>query len=825
MNGLLHDVRYALRQLRRSPGFTAVAVLTLALGIGANTAVFSVMNAVLLRTLPVRDPQRLYYVKIASGSQPRGAINTGNSDNSFSEPVFEALRQRTDVLEDLIAYVPLSIGKVAVRYGDVPEEAEGDEVSANFFSGLGAQIARGRGFSLPDEKDHAQVAVISYDYWTRRFARDPAVLGETFFVKNVAFTIIGIAARGFRGLEPAISTDFWIPLQTRPELNAWGFSASDISVYGTPKWWCLPLMARLRAHSTPMQAQNALQSTFGEAAKTGIGAIDPKQWKPLLRFDPAKGIQGYNQQYREPVQILMGLVLLVLLIACTNVALLILARNEAKQREFSLRMAIGAERSHLFRQLLTESSLLVAAGAALGWAFAFFATQALAAWSGIETGLDPDVNVLLFTLAISVISALAFGLAPLWIVLRVPVSGVLRATATNITQGQHRSLGGRALMASQVAICLLLLVASGLLLHTLRKYETQDLGMQVDGLLVFGITPQHAQSAPETLAFYHSLLDRVREMPGVETATLMDNRIGSGWSDNNDDDDLDGTKLNEKFSFDTLVRSNHVGPNYFHVLGVPILAGRDISDSDTPASLPVVVVNETFVKRFLPNTNPLGHRFHNNRTIVGIAKDSKYRAVDEKPLPMAYYPIFQDLSAGSTLHVEVRVKGEPLNLLPTLRSVVHDLDPGVPLEKPTTQRMQFEESYSEPKLFARLGGFFGGLAALLVATGLYGTLSYRTNRRTSEIGTRMALGAQRGQVLWMVMQESLLISCLGVAAGLPLAYVCTRFLNSMLFELSPFDPLSFAGAIACVALVGSVAAFLPARRAAKVDPMVALRYE
>ena len=315
MNGLLQDLRYALRQLRRSPGFTAVAVLTLALGIGANTAVFSVMNAVLLRTLPVRDPERLYYVKIASGNQPRGAINTGNSDNSFSEPVFEALRQRTDVLEDLIAYVPLSIGKVAIRYGDVPEEAEGDEVSGNFFSGLGAQIVRGRGFSLPDEKDHSPVVVISYDYWTRRFARNPAVLGETLFVKNVAFTIIGIAARGFRGVEPAISTDFWIPLQTRPELNAWGFSAGDNGVYGTPKWWCLPLMARLPTNSTPMQAQNALQSTFGEAAKTGIGAIDPKQWKPLLNFDPAKGIQGYNQQYREPVQILMGLVLLVLLIA------------------------------------------------------------------------------------------------------------------------------------------------------------------------------------------------------------------------------------------------------------------------------------------------------------------------------------------------------------------------------------------------------------------------------------------------------------------------------------------------------------------------------
>lgn len=825
MESLIQDVRYGCRMLRKSPGFTCVAVITLALGIGANTAVFSVMDAVLLRTLPVRDPQRLYYLQIASGNQPPGASNTGNSDTSFSEPVFEALRQRHDVLDDVITYVPLGIGKVAVRYGDTPEEAEGDEVSGNFFSGLSAGIFRGRGFSLKDEKDHSQVAVISYEYWTRRFARDSAVLGTTLFIKNVPFSVVGIAAPGFRGVEAASSTDFWVPLQSRAELNAWGNPASDGSLFGTPKWWCLPLLVRLKPHVTPAQAQNALQSTFAEAAKAGVGTIDAKQWKPLLNFDPAKGIQGYNQQYREPVRILMGLVFLVLLIACSNVALLIMARNEARQREFSLRMAVGAERGHLFRQLLTESSLLVIAGAGLGWAFALVATDALATWSGIETGLGPDRNVLLFTLSISATSALAFGVAPLWIALRAPISGVLRTMATNITQDRHRALGGRALMASQVAVCLLLLVAAALLLHTLRNYETQDLGMEVDGLLVFGITPQRAHGVQETLAFYRTLLDHIHAVPGVESATLMENRIGSGWSSNNDDDDLDGAKLKERFGSNTLVRSNNVGPDYFHVLGVPILEGRDISEADTPTSLPVVVVNETFVKKFLANTNPLGHKFRDNRTIVGVAKDSKYRAVDERPLPMAYYPSFQNLSAGATMHVEVRITGEPLNLLPTLRRVVHDIDSDVPLGKPMTQRAQFEESYLEPKMFARLGGFFGGLAALLVATGLYGTLSYRTNRRTAEIGTRMALGAQRGQVLWMVMRESLLISCVGTAAGLLLAVICVRFLSSMLYELSAFDPLSFVVATGCVALVAGMAAFLPAWHAAKVDPMVALRYE
>jgi predicted permease len=823
MNGMLQDLRYALRQLRKSPGFATVAILTLALGIGANTAVFSVMDAVLSRMLPVRDPQRLYYLQIATGNQPPGARNTGNSDTSFSEPVFEALRQRNDVLDDVIAHVPLGEPKVSVRYGDMPEEAEGDEVSGNFFSGLSAGIFRGRGFSLDDEKGHSQVAVIGYDYWTRRFARNSAVLGSTIFIKDVPFNIIGIAAPGFRGVEAASSTDFWIPLQNRAELNAWGSPASDDSLYGTPRWWCLPLMVRLKREVTPMQAQKALQSTFGEAAKIGVGAIDAKEWKPFLNFDPAQGIEGYNQ-HGEPVRILMGLVLLVLLIASSNVALLVMARNEVRQREFSLRMAVGAERGHLFRQLLTESSLLVIAGAGLGWGFALLATDALAAWSGIESGLGPNRSVLLFTLAISAISALAFGIAPLSIALRTPVSAVLRATATNFSQDRNRALGGRALMALQVAVCMLLLVAAALLLRTLRNYDAQDLGMRVDGLLVFGITPEHVHTTPETVAFYRTLLDRIRAVPGVESATLMQNRIGSGWSNNNDDD-LDGAKLRDRFGPNALVRSNNVGPGYFHVLGVPILEGRDISDDDTASSLPVVVVNETFVKRFLPNTNPLGHKVRDNRTIIGVAKDSKYRAVDETPVPMAYFPAFQTLDGGETMHVEVRAHGDPLNLLPTLRQVIHEIDPNVPLEKPTTQVAQFEQSYSEPKMFARLGGFFGVLAALLVATGLYGTLSYRTNRRTAEIGTRMALGAQRGQMLWMVMRESLVISCVGTAVGLPLAFVCARFLGSMLYQLSPFDPLSFVLATCCVALVGAAAAFLPAWRAANVDPMVALRYE
>lgn len=825
MTGFAQDLRYALRQLRKSPGFTAVAVITLALGIGANTAVFSVMNAVLLRSLPVRDPQRLYYVQIGNGQdEPPSATNTGNGNTSFSEPVFEALRARKDVFADLTAYVPLGIPKVAVRYGDSPEEAEGEEVSGDFFSGLSAQIVLGRGFTLEDEKQRAPVAVISDSYWNRRFGRSPSVLGSTIFIKSIPFNIVGISTPGFPGVEPGISTDFWVPLQTRPELNAWGQPAAINSLYGTPKWWCLRMMARLRENVTPGQAEAALESTFGGAAKIGLGNIDPKRWKPVLDFDPAKGIQGYNQQYRDQVHVLMVLVLLVLLIACTNVSLLLMARNEARQREFSLKMAIGADGLHVFRQLLTESSLLVAAGAAFGWIFAIFATRALAGWSQIESGLNPDRTVLLFTLATSVVVALAFGLAPLWVALRAPISVVLRATSSGLTPGRRRTIGGRLLMSSQVAICLLLLVAAGLLLRTLRKYQTQNLGMKTEGLLVFGVTPQRAHTAQETFAFYRDLLDRLRALPGVQGVTFMENRPGSGWSDNHSEL-LDGANLEDRFGERGTIRANDVGPDCFHVLGVPILQGRDISEADTPASPPVVVVNETFAKRFLPNTNPLGHKLSRDRTIIGVVKDSKYTGASEEPRPMVYYPALQGLKGGETFHIEVRSNARPVALLPTIARAVSQIDPNVPLEDPVTQQAEFEMSYSQPAMFARLAGFFGALAALLVATGLYGTLAYRTNRRTTEIGMRMALGAQRAQVIWMIMRESLLISAVGVFIGLPLAFACARFVDSMLYEVSDFDAVSFALAVCLISLVGSIAAFVPANRAAKVDPMVALRYE
>jgi predicted permease len=825
MPALFHHVRYAIRQLRKAPAFTLVCVLTLALGIGANTAVFSVMNAVLLRSLPVADPARVVYLRTSSPPQNTGTID---STQTFSYPVYDALRQQHRGLSPVMAYVPLSGSKVAVRYGAEPEQAEGDMVSGTFFSGLGVKLAYGHGFSAQDESNHAPIAVISYNYWTRRFARSRDVLGAAFYVNSVPLTIVGVTAEGFEGVEAGGSTDFWIPLQSRAELNAWGNPTEDGKLYDTnATWWCLRLIGRLAPGVTNAQAVAELQPAFQTAAYVGLGKPQPGDKKPILSLEEARSFPGYEEMYGKPLRILMSMVGLVLLIALSNVVMLLMARNAIRQREFSVRLALGAGRRQLFRQLLTESLLLVSAGALLAWLFANAATRALGAWAQIESSLAPDKTALIFTLSILALATLLFGVVPLRTALSAGPGLALKTSSATANTDAGKSRGSKIIVALQMTLCVVLMVGGGLLVRTLRNLQTTPLGMRIDGLVVFGVKPKD-QSVPEGVAFYQELMNKLRRLPGVESVTIMEERLGS-WSSDNSDMTVDGKLPEVANGASRTVRSNVAGPDFFGTLGVPVLLGRDFADSDNASSPHVGIINEQFAKRFFPHQNPLGHKIGTDNgvyqmTVVGVVKDHKYRSIDEEPIPMAWY-MYAQIPITGQMHVEMRVHGEPLAILPSARKAVQQMDPNLPLIQPMTQRAQFDMTISRQLLFARLAGFFGFLAVVLVATGVYGTLAYRVSNRTIEIGVRIAVGAQRSQVVWMVLRESLILTVTGVAIGIPLSLLLGRALTSALYGVKPYDAVSYFVAALGIALVAIAASVIPARRAASVDPLTALRSE
>ncbi len=819
------DFRYAMRQLRKTPGFTLVCVLTLALGIGANTAVFSVMNAVLLRSLPIADPSRVVYLRPSNPPRNTGTIAT---NETVSYPVYDALHRESKTISPVIAYVPLSTSKVAVRYGAQPEEAEGEMVSGTFFSGLGVRLTRGHGFTEQDEASHAPILVLSYNYWTGHFGRDPEVLGKPFYVNGVAFTIVGVAAEGFEGVEMGGNTDFWIPLQSRPELNAYGNPLENGHTYLTnPTWWCMRLIGRLAPGVTRTQATQQLQPVFQNAAYIGVGNPQPGEQKPVLSLVEAKNFPGYDDEFGKPLRMLMLMVGLVLLIALSNVAMLLMARNATRLREFSVRLALGATRGNLFSQLLTESLLLVTAGGILAWLFATSATRALGTWAGIESSLAPDTTVLFFTLSILVLAALLFGLAPLRIALSAGAALALKTSSATSNTDAGKSRTGKVVVALQMTLCVVLLVGGGLLVRTLQNLQSTPLGMKVDGLVVFGVKP-NTRTLTETNAFYRQLMTKLRALPGVEGVTIMAERLGSWWSDNSDMK-VDGELPEVANGESRTVRSNVAGPDFFRTLGIPVIMGRDFNSSDTETSPHVGIINEEFAKRFFPNQNPIGHHIGPTgidwqMTVVGVVKDHKYRSINEEPIPMAWY-MYAQIPVFGQMNVELRVRGNPLAILPSAGKVVRQMDPNLPLIQPITQRAQFDTTISRQLLFARLAGFFALLAVVLVATGLYGTLAYRVNNRTVEIGVRIAVGAQRSQVVWWVLRDSLILTAVGAVAGLPLSLLVGKALTSVLYGVAPFDVPSYFFAATVVSLVAMAASAIPAHRAASVDPLTALRSE
>jgi predicted permease len=621
--------------------------------------------------------------------------------------------------------------------------------------------------------------------------------------------------------------DFWVPLQSSPELTPWGVP-SDLTLYGSPHWLCLLMVGRLRPGISPQRATAELAPLFRRTLAQA-SPVAPKEPMPQLFFSDVRGIGELRADYEYPLRFLMAMVGLVLLIAAGNVAMLLVVRNAAREREFALRRALGASTGALFAQLILESLILVMAGAALGWVFATSATQALTTWSGLDLAIPPDRQVLLFTLVISAAVAIVFGLVPMRIASGTPLASTLKSSAATSHADRHRFGRRKLVLASQISLCSVLLFAGALLYGTLRNLESRDLGMRTAGLLVFGISPQsNIRTDNEAILFHRKLLERLRALPGVDSATISAVRVGDRAS-NNDGALVDGRNPLPAKPY-APVRLNLVGSAFLHTLGIPIHLGRDVEEADLTDTRRVAIINQTFADRYLPHTNPLGHRVsyfnHANTgyTIVGVASNSRYTSVKETDRAIAYFP-FTQVPGVSNMTYELHTSGNPKMLLPEVTRVVHEIDPNLPLERPTMQRAQFDQSLSQERLIANLSVFFGVLAAFLVAVGLYGTISYTISRRTMEIGLRMALGAQRKEILGMVLRETGLVAVLGLGLGVPLAFVVARSLRSMLFGLSPADPIAFSVALAVVLSVLIMAALFPARRAVSIDPMRALHME
>lgn len=819
---MLNDLRYSIRQLAKAPGFTIVAVVTIALGIGANTAVFSIMNAVLLRLLPVPNPQELVLFHLQN--QPQSMSQSGYSDQSLSLPVFEAMRRRHDIFTEVVAFAPLSFGKVPVRFGSEAEEARGDVVSGNFFSGLGETPYLGRLLTMQDEADNAPVGVISYRWWRGKFNGAPDMLGRTLYVKGVPISIVGVAPPGFGGTDPGQpEMDFWIPLQKNPVLGPFGSGHH----YESPNFLSLILLGRLKPGVSPERANAAItplfQRTLAEASP-----VSPNDRKPELMFSSVRGVETMRDDYQKPLRVLMTMVGVVLLIASANVAMLLLLRNTAKRREFALRRALGASARVLFSQLISESLLLVTAGCILAWFFAGQVTEMLVRWSGLDFPIALDRQVLLFTIAVSTAVALVFGLVPMRAVSSLPLAETLKASAATANTGRGRFFGRKLVVVAQIGLCTVLLFVGQLLFATLRNLQSSDLGMRTAGILVFGVTPQpDVQSGAEAVRFHLKILNSLRALPGVDHATVSTERLGSGVS-SNDGVLVDGRNPLPREPFAPM-RVNAVGSEFLRTLGIPLHLGRDFSEANILSSNRTAIVSQTFADRYLPHTNPLGHQIAFGRpqetyTIVGVSGDSRYTGITEEDRPAAYVP-FSQAGGISALQYEIHTVGEPKSLLKASSKIVHGFDRNLPLEDPITLPEQFDHSISRERLIARLSIAFAGLAMFLVVIGLYGTVSYMVNRRTIEIGLRLALGASHREVLGMVLRESILLALVGIGIGLPIAFAVARTLRSLLFGLSPADPSAWVAALTGIAFVTLAAALLPALRAASIEPMHALRSE
>jgi predicted permease len=845
---MLRDLHHAARMMLQAKGWTAVILISLALGIGANTALFSAMNGLLFRKLPVSDPDTLVRFGSAGPNHMRTDTLTygfmapdargRRVESTFSYPMYQQLAESNRTMSDLFACAP--IGPVNVIVNGQGEIATAFLASGNYYRALDVRARLGRAIMPEDDRlDAAPVAVISHKYWRTRFGGRPDVLGSSVRVNNAPVTIVGVLPPEFTGVQQAVdeAPDISMPMALEPQVTL-PRSSLQASLLGAPNFWWVQVMGRLKPGVTAAQVQGNLAGVFQHSARSGYDAFlstrspeeqsrfspkDPSAVPELLVSSGSRGIYDASVSEFRAILLLTAIVALVLLLVCANVATLLLSRAMARRPEIAVRLALGATRGRLVRQLLTESLLLSVIGGSLGLLVARWGQPILQ--SVTEQASPFDWRVLAFVVAVSTATGVMFGIAPALRASRADVNSALKKNARIV--GGVGSRLGKSLVVAQVTISLVLLVGAGLFLRTVQNLRRVDIGFNPHNVLLFQINPAlNRYDADKRNPLYVDIEARLRAIGGVSSVawsnpSLMSPRRFSSQIY------VQGRAYPERQG--NPISGAIVSPSFFDTMEIPLTAGRGFSERDTKDAPPVAVINEAAARLYFPNEPALGRRFGRTLAesgqieIVGIVRDAKYNNVREAVPPTMYTPYQQGYSGSVTF--EVRTAGDPLAAVPAVREAVRAVDPNLPIINVTTQQKEVENRFQQERLFAQAGTVFGGLALLVASVGLFGLMSYSVARRTNEIGVRMALGAGRADVLQLVMRESMMLVVAGVILGLAGAIAASRPIATLLFGLAPADPLTIAAAIAAMLLLSSVAAYLPARRASRVDPIVALRYE
>jgi len=839
VENLLQDIRYSLRILARSPGFTLVAIVSLALGIGANTALFSLIDVVMLRSLPVADAGQLVLLGQGKMVGSTGGLPDGSTE-LFSYPFYRTFSQKNQAFSSVAAIDSIEFSTHASltgegRSGAVSELTTASLVSGTYFSVLGVVPDRGRMLNESDDVTlgSGAVAVASHGWW-QRHGNDPAAVGKAIHIEGMNYTIVGIAPAGFFGTTVGEEPDFWIPLSMEKQISP-GWNGLD------NKWFeSLYLIARLKPGVSTAQASADTNLVFKQILRSDYLGQSPSQ-KEIASIEhaqieltsAARGLSRLRVEFSLPLEILTAIAALVLLIACANLANLLLARGASRSREIAMRMAIGATRSRVVTQLMTESLVLALAGAGLGVACSWKAGHLLLTVASSRSdvalmNVSPDLRVLSFSLALTVFTALLFGMAPAIRATRLDLAGSLKQGRGIASPASRISLA-RVLIVAQVALSLVLLAAASLFLRSLVKLTSVDTGFNRQNVLIFALDEGAAEIPVDAhlVNLQQQIEERVQRLPGVHAASFAMFTFNEGiWSDDVTAHDVPRTPENSQ---DVLF--NVVGDGFFSTMSLPILAGRGFGTMDKTDSPQVAVINETMARRFFPGRSAVGQRFgmgdkpahSGDIEIVGVVKNAKYMALQESSEAAAYFPYAQH--PQYIFNFEVRYTGEAAQMIPAVRRAIAEVDPNIPINSISTLSEQVDQSTANQRLIAQLSSFFGLLAGFLVCIGIYGLLSYAVARRTSEIGVRMALGARRSNVLWLILREILVLVAIGVAIGLPAALEGNRLTSAMLYGLSPTDPVSLLAAVVLLVAIAALAGFLPARRASRVEPIEALRCE